>query len=455
MMLGRENELNYLNTAYAKNCSQIIVVYGRRGVGKTTLLKSFMQDKDVFYYQARETDERGQIRLLAKAGASQGLILKKEIPDEYAEIWQALSFSSGQKKILIFENFEQMVKHSASFVSSLTALLRGNLPENIMILLCSSSIGFVENDLVPKIGREALAISGFLKLRELKFCDLRKFFPRYSAEECIMIYSIFGGLPGLWQTFNGELGIKENICRHILACGSRLRDAGDRPVRDQFREPAVYYAILSAIAQGNYKLNDLFHETGFSRAKISVYLKHLIEIEIVTKVFSFDTPDRENQKKGIYRISDPFVRFWFRYLFPNGSKLELLSPKQFFDEVIAPSFAEFCNEGFAQVCRETMQQIDEPHSDGELFVKTGCYEGKNGDIDFVGQKEGGDFVVAFSDFEQAAVTQKSLQHDLSVLQAAKLSPKRIYLFARGCFDEEIMLKARTSKDLILIGMKDL
>ena len=192
MMLGRENELNYLNTAYAKDCSQIIVVYGRRGVGKTTLLKSFMQDKDVFYYQARETDERGQIRLLAKAGASQGLILEKEIPDEYAEIWQALSFSSGQKKILILENFEQMVKHSASFVPSLTALLRGNLPENIMILLCSSSIGFVENDLVPKIGREAQAISGFLKLRELKFCDLRKFFPLYSVEECVMIYSIFG-----------------------------------------------------------------------------------------------------------------------------------------------------------------------------------------------------------------------------------------------------------------------
>ena len=455
MMLGRENELNYLNTAYAKDCSQIIVVYGRRGVGKTTLLKSFMQDKDVFYYQARETDERGQIRLLAKAGASQGLILEKEIPDEYAEIWQALSFSSGQKKILILENFEQMVKHSASFVPSLTALLRGNLPENIMILLCSSSIGFVENDLVPKIGREAQAISGFLKLRELKFCDLRKFFPLYSVEECVMIYSIFGGVPGLWQSFDRGMSVKENVCKHILAGTGRLRNEGDRPVREQFREPAVYYAILSALSQGNNKLNDLYHVTGFSRAKISVYIKHLIEIEIISKIFSFDTPDKENQKKGIYRISDPFVRFWFCYLYPNGSKLELLSPEQFFDDVIAPSFAAFCNEGFAHVCRETMLQLNAQDPVVEPFAKSGVYEGKNGNIDFIGQEKGGKYIVAFSDFEQAVVTQQTFQYYISVLQAAKLNPERIYLFARGCFDEEMMLKARTNEDLILIGMKDL
>lgn len=454
MILGRENELAYLNSAYEKDCSQIIVIYGCRGVGKTALLKTFFRDKDVFYYQACETDEERQLRLLVKAGRAQGL-LANDSPAGYGEIWQNLPFSAGRKKLLILENFEQMVKHSDSFMVSLTTLLQKSLPSQIMILLCSSSISFVENDLVSKIGRAALSISGFLKVRELKFSDLRDYFSAYTAEECVMVYSVLGGIPGLWQCFDRNLTVKENICQNILAGGSRLLYEGDRPVKEQFREPAVYDAILSSISQGNYKLNDLYHDTGFSRAKISVYLKHLIEIEIVSKIFSFDTPDRDNQKKGIYRISNHFARFYFCYLYPNSSMLALETPEAFFDKVISPTFYTFCNESFSQICREIMLQINQMQQENVLFVKTGCFEGKKGYIDFIGQKENNDYVVAFSNFDRDILSQDDWQHMEEAMLSAKLHPAQIFLFARGCFDEDMRRAALLPAHLKLIGMKDL
>ncbi len=451
MMLGREKELEYLNTAYEKAGSRMIVVYGRRGVGKTTLLKAFFEDKDVFYYQARETDTYRQLVLLVNTFEAYGIDIGS-LATGYDSFWEKLPVLTGQKKVLVLENFEQMVKGDTSFMPSLITFMQNLQQRGILILLCSSDIDFVENDLVAHIGKAALAISGFLKVRELKFSDLRCYFPNYSAEECVIVYSILGGVPRFWNCFDKTLTAKENICRYILSQGCVLREEGMRPVREQFREPAVYEAILSALSQGYCKLNDLYHITGFSRAKISVYLKNLIAIEAVTKVFSFDTPDRENQKKGIYRISNHFMRFWFRYLYPNASMLELLPAEEFYDTMIAPTLRSFCREGFAEICREMMLYEIQTTSP---YMRHGLYEGKNGNIDFVGQIDDDAFIAAFSDFDKTVITQMDWQHYLFALQSAKLSPEQVYLFSGGGFDEEMMLTARTDKRLILIGMKDL
>ena len=140
---------------------------------------------------------------------------------------------------------------------------------------------------------------------------MMEYFSGFSMEQCIEAYAVLGGIPGLWNHFSDKLSIKENICRNILDSKAFLFGEGQRMVEEELRETGVYNTILSSIAAGNHKLNDLYLHTEFSRAKISVYLKNLMELELVEKIFSYDTEGKANTQKGIYRISNHFVHFYF------------------------------------------------------------------------------------------------------------------------------------------------
>lgn len=453
MILGRENELQYLNTIYEKEGSQILVVYGQKNVGKTTLLMDFVKGKECFYYSASDNSERGQLYLLSRACKNYQLDVP-EYPESYSVIWEKVISLCNTKKIIILEGFEHLVKASKDFMPALRKRIQENVGE-CLVILCSGSTTFVENDLVSKIGKHALAISGFLKIKELKFSDLKQYFKAYNTQECVILYCILGGIPGLWQYMDQSLSIRENICQNILQKDCVLRKEGDRIVRDSLREPAVYYSILSALAEGKNKLNDLYLHTEYSRAKISVYLKNLMELDIVTKIFSIDTPGRDNQKKGLYKISNHFVRFWFHFIYPNVSLLQMMKPADYYDQLIKPVLTEFCQEGYSEICRQTMEEWSGADTIPDTFEDTGCFEGKTGRIDFIGQNEEEEYVVAFSDFSDMLLSRAKLTHYIEVIQSAKIEPSRIYLFHKTGFDEEIALWAKTKEDLILVTLEDL
>lgn len=451
MISGRVNELQYLNTVYAKEGSQILVVYGQKNIGKTMLLRDFMSDKDAFYYHAKEASERQQLYLLSSCIRDLGFDTP-EYPTEYYPLLSMMVTASTDKKVFIFDEFEAIIKNGTTFMEDLLKLTQTN--KQICIILCSSSIAFIENGLVPKIGKAALSISGFLKMKELKFTDLRKRFPNYSFEDSVILYSILGGIPGLWNYFDPKLTLKENICRNILRHGAYLQEEGARQVKEQLREPAVYSSILAALAQGKNKLNDLYLHTEFSRAKISVYLKNLMELELVEKVFSFDTPGKDNQKKGIYRISNHFVHFWFKYLYPNFSNCYRLSPEKFYDKYILPTLKEYGEIYYAKVCREYMLFWNQTKQLNFQFVRSGYIEGKTGTIDFVSQNEENDFAVGFCDFSSPMVTYEEYEEYCNRAYMAKIKPKIIYLMAVGGFDEKLCLEAKIKDSIVLISMKD-
>lgn len=454
MILGREKELHYLNQIFEKDGSQILVVYGQKSIGKTSLLMEFTKDRDAFYYYAMDNSERGQLYLLSKACKNNQIVVPA-YPENYSTVWERLFMgTSSQKKVIVFDCFEHLVKESSDFMPSLVSALKEAQGE-YLVILCSGAIGFVENDLVSKIGKNALAINGFLKIKELKFADLRQYFDTYSTRDCVYLYSMLGGIPGLWQYFDKAISVEENICRHVLRKDAPLRMEGDRIVRESLREPAVYYSILSALADEKNKLNDLFLHTAYSRAKISVYLKNLMELEIVSKVYSLDTPGKENQKKGVYSISNHYVKFWFHYIYPNISQLHTLSEMDFYKKYIEKSFAAFCQEGFSEICRETMSLWNETGIIKEPFERVGCFEGKQGKIDFIGQLENGDYIVAFSNFENIPFSRAALLQYIQLIQSARVEPIRIYLFLRGGYDEEIALLAKTKQDFILIDLQDI
>lgn len=456
MLLGRDKELQYLNTVYQTPGSRMIVVYGQKNVGKTTLLRDFVSDKQAFLYTATPASTRQQQYLLAgKIRNEQEL--STEYP-KYDEIFSVLQKDSTakEKKVYVFDEWEHMIKSDTSFVDALIRLLRHAYSENeTMIVLCSSSIGFVENDLVSKIGKSALDISGFLKVKPLKFTDLIRSFPDYSMSDCVKLYAILGGLPGLWQYFDSKKSIEDNICQNILKKGAFLQEEGARIVKEELRETSVYNTILSTLAEDKEKLNDLYTHTDFSRAKISVYLKNMMELEIVEKVFSVDAPGKESQKKGIYRISNPYVHFWFKYIYLNYSDCMVMEPQDFFNTYIKKSLKYYSDEYFSEICREYMMLSA---AKGALLFTpetSGLFVGKEGRIDYIGQSKDGRAIVAFCYYSKPMITYEDYQKNLSVLRRAKINAQQIYLFANGRFDEKLTLESKVKGNIILLGMDDL
>ncbi len=454
MVWGRTSELKYLNAYFDREGSQIVVVYGERNVGKTALLEQFVQDKPYSYYRARSASEREQ-RYLWGAEVGKGGGIASKYPS-FTEILQSLCVHKMNKKVIIIDEFQYIIKAGSEFMKELTAFLSDMAKEmQIMVVLCSSSIGWVENSMINRIGDAAHELSGLLKVRELSFETTMEYFPGFSTEQCIEAYAVLGGMPGLWRHFDDKLSIRENICRHILTKGCYLHYEGQRIVEEELRETSVYDTILASIAAGNHKLNDLYLHTEFSRAKISVYLKNLMELELVEKIFSYDTEGKANAQKGIYRITNHFVDFYFTFLYPNLSRLEQLSPEKFYLSFIAPAFKGYVAEYFKTVCQQHIEKWSKWKRLPIEVDRIGEWVGKFGTIDVVAQSQEGDTIIGICNWDKPMMRYDDYEWLLFCAQKAKLHADYIYLFSVGRFDEKLDLEAKVKRNLRLISLDEM
>lgn len=454
MVLGRAEELNYLNTYYGHEGSQIMVVYGEKNVGKTTLLLQFAQDKPFYYYRARSAAEKEQ-RYQWGRELFKGENKSSGFP-AFTEILQTLNKNNNGKKVIIIDEFQYIIKTSNSFMTELISFVQGSLgTSDVMVVLCSSSIGWVENSMITRIGTAAYELTGFLKVKELDFEFMMKYFPGFGLEDNMKAYAILGGVPGLWQHFDDKLNIKENICRNILDPSRYLYGEGQRIVEEELRETGVYNTILASIAAGGHKLNDLYLHTGFSRAKISVYLKNLMELELVEKVFSYDTEGKANAQKGIYRIKNHFVHFYFTFIYPNLSCLECMTPDEFYDRFIEPGFKTYVSLYYKVVCAQKMKQWNKY---GKLPVEAeefGEWIGKLGDIDIIVKGKNGETIIGLCNFNKNVMPYDDYEWLLFCAEKARIHADYVYLFSAGRFDDKLTLEAKAKRRLKLITVEEM
>ena len=286
MLTGREQETAFLENHYKRTGSQILVVYGQRGVGKTALLTSFTEKKQTLRYSAGNCSSREQQYLWGRELRSRG----KEIAEypSWRELLECMTIQKGEttadKKVLIIENFQYLLKGDTLFLQELIRFLKEK-KEALLVILTTYASGWVENSMISKVGNLAFSVSGFLKVKELPFSAMRKIFSDYTVQESISLYATLGGLPGLWRLLYPQNSAEENLIRLLLQRNSFLPELMIKWLSEESRETAVYATILATLADGRHgKLNDMYAHTGFSRAKISVYLKNLMELELVEKV---------------------------------------------------------------------------------------------------------------------------------------------------------------------------
>lgn len=436
---GRGTELSFLEQYYGSPGSQMVVVYGSKGVGKTRLLQEFCRDRKSYYYLARSCSGREQCCQWGGELRERDIAVSK-YPD-YEELFRAsVPEEETEKQILVIDEFQHMLKGDSDFFTILAEFMesrRSGRP--VMIVLCTSASGWVENHMVGKIGNRASVISGFLKVRELRFAEIRRLFPEYGFEDCMRIYAVLGGVPGYWRSFLPELDARENIIRNILAKESRLYGEMEVYLEQELREPGVYNTILTAMARDCNKLNDIYRHTGFSRAKISVYLKNLMELDLVEKVYSYDTEGRANTQKGVYRIANPYVRFYFRYLFPNMSMLQQLSPEAFYDRKVAESYDLYVEEAYRRICREYM---------GREYRAVGEWLGKTGAIDIVASDGQGTVGVGACVWSRI-MEYRDYEWLLFSMKKARITSTDIRLYSEKGFDDALLKKAEEGKVKLL------
>lgn len=429
MFAGRETESDFLKQYYEREGSQILVIYGVRGIGKTRILKEFVSDKPYSYYAARACSATEQLyEWSAELGEETDVNTSIPSYPGYLDIFNEIFSDSTDKKTLIIDEFQYLVKASDTFFTDLVSFIENRrISRPVFVVLISSATGWIENNMVRTIGPSATYIDGFLKVKELSFPHMRELFPEYSTEDALKNYMVLGGIPGLWQSFDNSMNFRDNVIRNILHKESRLFEEMSVYLNEDLREPAVYSTILVTIARGFNKLNDIYGITGFSRAKISVYLKNLMELDLIEKIYS-----------GVYRIANPYVKFYFRFLFPNKSILEMLSPEEFYDTRIRDSFEKYANDDYCRICRQLFSD--------RIFDGTDISEwrDKDGVIDIVTVDDNSKRVVGKCIFYRRAEVS-DYERLLAVAKRARIMADRAVLYAEQGFSGELEALSREGR----------
>jgi len=460
MFIGRTHEIKQLEDAYRKTRNVAIVLYGRFGIGKTELAALFAKDKPTVYYTARELSEKEQCFCMAK---ELGISIKNAEISYYECLKRAVANleDKSKKAVIIIDEFHFLVKTSKAFKVAVLKILE---EEQCIFLFLSSSVNWVENMLVKEADSAAWPVYGTIKLKEFSFFELIKRFPEMSMEKMIYTNAILGGVPEYLDYWNEKSSVKENILRLFLRKDSPLLYGAETFLKRELRELSAYNAILMSMASGRNKLNDIYSRTGFSRAKISVYIKNLIELDIVEKVFSFDVSENTTQvhanvQKGLYRIKDNYLRFWYRYVFPNLSTVLQGQGEQVYEKEISKDFASYMQEGFSGVCSEYLKIMDQYGKLANHYKTWGTWYGKSGRIDIVASSTDGMILTGFCRFDNRMMTWKDMKQYKELLELAQLNPTELYLFSKAGFSEELKQKIEVgcAKDckIIPVELEDL
>lgn len=362
MFIGRENELNELEARYADDSPQLIVVYGKRRLGKTALLKEFAKDKSHFFYVSRETIDSEQIKLFSEEILEDNPV--KEFITSFDSWEKAFLFlvneSKSKKILLIIDEFPYIAQSNKEILSILQKIWdQQNEDQKMMFVLSGSSLSYMEEELLgqdsPLYGRTTSTI----RLEALSFREARAVLKDFPLEDQIAYYSILGGIPRYLKALDPKLDLKQNIEKYLLNKYSFLYQEINLLMREELREPSTYYAILSSIAAGHRTIKDIAKATSLDKTKINVYLKNLMQLNILYKKVPLLLPEEKvNQHRSMYLFKEPYFKFYFCYIVPNLSSIEKLETSEFYDRKVLPTLEASIEEEFQNAGIEYLKEAN-------------------------------------------------------------------------------------------------
>jgi AAA+ ATPase superfamily predicted ATPase len=455
----RERELGFLEKEYRKPGGSLMVVYGRRRVGKTTLLKEFMADKPALYFladQQLETEQRRRFQETLASFLADPLILGVEFKNWdtlFAYLEQHASFE--RKVVLVLDEFQYLARANPAFPSILQRLWDERWRErNVFLLLCGSLVGMMYNTTLsyqsPLYGRR----TGQIRLRPLSFVDYGGVFPQRSFNQQVELYSVTGGVPKYIEAFAGEHDLLTLLTEQVLDRHGPLYDEPHFVLSEEISEGATYFSILRAIAHGERKVGKIAGLLEVQTNRLSRYLRTLIDLDLLEHRVPITETQPEKSKRGLYFLADQFFRFWFHYVFPNRSYLEV-GNVDYVRRKIEDSFDQYVSLAFEECCRQHLWHLMEQGKLPFTLQRIGAWWSKDAEIDVVGlNEETGDIVFGECKWSRQPVAMATLaalrDKARCVDWRSDQRQEHFVLFSRRGFDQELLDAARR-REVILFS----
>lgn len=373
MFVAREHELEVLERLYDSDSFEMVVLYGRRRVGKTALIDEFVKDKRVLYFTAIQQSAKMNLDDFSRV-VMEFFGMPASTPS-FGGWREALSFvaeqagKTGERIVFVFDEFPYAAAAEPALPSIMQiAIDHGFLKTNVTMILSGSNEGFMENKVLgrksPLYGRRTAQI----RLLPFDYVDAARFLPDTPAQERIRYYATFGGTPYYLARIRERDGFESNVLRLMFDGLSVLREEPMMLLRQELREPAAYYSILLAIAGGNATPKLIAEHAGVDADSIGAYLKTLVGLRLIERKVPFGD-DPAKSRKGMYVVADPFFAYWFRFVGRNMSILESNIGEAVARKLaFGPAFDTYVGQQFETVCG---QWLIRRNAAGELpFIAT-------------------------------------------------------------------------------------
>ncbi len=457
--INRIRELKALNEKWETKTSQFFIIYGKRRVGKTELVKQFLKDKPAIYFLA---DKRNHIDQLKELGRVIGnyfndKILARNGFRDWIEFFEYVSSKGNEPLAIAIDEYPYLVEThgaiSSIFQKGWDQYLKNS---KIFFILLGSSISIMESETLihksPLFGRR----TGQILVNPMTYENSWKFFPKKKFDEFISIYSITDGMPSYLIQFDADMTLRENIEKKIFSPIEFLHNEVEFMLKEELREPKNYLAILKAISWGKRKFGEIVNDTGLAKNVITKYLTTLERLHLVEKEIPVTEKNPGKSRRGLYKISDNFFRFWFQYVFPFKSDLEIGKYSHVFDK-FDQSFAVFESFVYEQVCQELIFNFEK-----ELFPieRVGRWWEREKEVDVMGINEREQKIV----FGECKWSSKPIGTNIyldlkkkSSFVQWKTGDRKEYfiLFSKSGFTPDMIKIARKENNVVLVDKNKL
>lgn len=320
--VGRKQELGYLESAYNSEKPEFFIIFGRRRIGKTSLIKEFAKSKKHVYFLAKKQKLGMEAeRLAERIGEELGIFIKdkKSIESVFREL--AGKLDGKQKTIIVIDEFTYWVEQEKGILSDFQLIWDEILSQkNVFLILSGSAMSVMESEVMgaksPLHGRR----TGQILLHQLPLSALKQFLPEYSFSDIIRVYGVTGGVPYYVQEFSDKFDFRQNLLRTVFNKSNILSMEADILLREELREIHIYFAVLRAILEGATKTSEIASKSQVDMTNINKYLRVLMQLKLIEKEYPVLHPAKS--RNFIYRISDNYMRFWLKYYYYNESGVE-------------------------------------------------------------------------------------------------------------------------------------
>lgn len=459
MFIGRQEELLELNKLYNSNNFEFVVIYGRRRVGKTALISEFIKDKDAIFFTGVETNDKQNLENFSRCilEYDTGINTKASFPSYQEAIEHIFELSKEKRMILVIDEYPYVARSSKSLASTIQLLIdRNKNNSKLFLILCGSSMSYMEDHVLayksPLYGRRTAQ----LKIKPFDFWEASQCLPSFSNEEKALAYGTLGGTPQYLMQFDDNTSIEENIKKTFLNPSSFLFEEPNNLLKQEVREPAIYNAIITAIATGASKMNEISSKIGEETSVCAMYIKNLIDLGIIKK----ETPYGEKSvRKTIYSIEDNMFRFWYRFIPENASGIYRGAADIIYKQ-IETELPSYMGSVFEEICKEYLWKQLIKGQSPVFFKELGRWWGTNSktraqeEIDIMGDNKS-DALFAECKWTNEKINTGVLETLIKRGDLFNYKNKYYYLFAKTGFTKGCIDMAKKMKNVKLVSFNEM